>query len=221
MDVFEAFLWRTEPVRVLDTADAFTSIDLSVSSPLKEQFSGNAVSFEAAIESYLEQQKAKVAFGGYLEHRNLYKRSTIFNQTGTEDRNIHIGIDLWIKAGTNVLAALEGTVHSFANNIGLGNYGPTIILKHESEFGNFHSLYGHLSLESLENLESGAKVRKGQVIGTLGVPKVNGDYAPHLHFQLIRDIGIFLGDYPGVCSKNNIDYYRKNCPDPNLLLKLK
>jgi uncharacterized protein YaeQ len=45
----------------------------------------------------------------YNEERNLYQRSTIFKDEDTEERNIHIGLDLWIKAGTPILAALEGT----------------------------------------------------------------------------------------------------------------
>ena len=58
-------------------------------------------------------------------------------------------------------------------------------------------------------------------IGNLGVASVNGDYAPHLHFQIIRDLEDNFGDYPGVASENNIPFYKRNCPDPNLLLKLK
>jgi murein DD-endopeptidase MepM/ murein hydrolase activator NlpD len=68
----------------------------------------------------------------------------------TEERNIHIGLDLWIKAGTPILAALEGTLHSFNFNAGFGDYGPTIILEHKVENQTF-ILYGHLSLDSLED----------------------------------------------------------------------
>ena len=50
--------------------------------------------------------------------------------------------------------------------------------------------------------------------------KENGDYPPHLHFQIILDIENFYGDYPGVCSENDLKYYSQNCPDPNLVLKL-
>jgi hypothetical protein len=42
-----------------------------------------------------------------------------------------------------------------------------------------------------------------------------------LHFQIIEEISNTFGDYPGVCSKSDLDYYLKNCPDPNLLLKIK
>ena len=54
----------------------------------------------------------------------------------------------------------------------------------------------------------------------VGYSEVNGDYAPHLHFQIIKNIENFEGDYPGVTSQNNLAFYRANCPDPNLVLKL-
>jgi murein DD-endopeptidase MepM/ murein hydrolase activator NlpD len=76
-------------------------------------------------------------------------------------------------------------------------------------------------MQSIENIKVGAAVLQGQVIGNLGVASVNGDYAPHLHFQIIRDLEDNFGDYPGVASENNIPFYKSNCPDPNLLLKLK
>ena len=84
----------------------------------------------------------------------------------------------------------------------------------------FYTLYGHLSAESLTNLEIGKVFLKGEKIATLGNYPINGDYAPHLHFQIIKNIEEYKGDYPGVCSATTLDYYLNNCPDPNLLLKL-
>lgn len=176
--------------------------------------------FEEFVENHLLKNMAKVAFGGYLEHRNLYKRSENFNQKNSEERNIHIGLDLWIKAGTSVLSALDGKIHSFQNNTLLGDYGPTIIVEHEIEGFTFYTLYGHLSLESLNNKRLGQLVKKGEKIAELGKPPVNGDYAPHLHFQIIKNIQHKKGDYPGVCSLTEVDFYKENCPDPNLLLKI-
>ena len=177
--------------------------------------------FEEFVENYFSKNQAKVAYGGYLEHRNLYQRSTVFKDVNVEERNIHIGLDLWIKAGTPVLAALDGTIHSFQNNLALGDYGPAIIVEHEIDNEIFYTLYGHLSLESLDRKTEGQKVNKGEIIGSLGAPPVNGDYAPHLHFQIIKDLQGKKGDYPGVSSKKELEFYKENCPDPNLLLKIK
>lgn len=180
----------------------------------------NASDFEVYIQNYLERNAVKVAYGGYIETRHMYKRSTIFKKEATPERDIHIGLDLWIHAGTTVLAALDGKVHSFKNNIGMGDYGPTIVLEHEIEDEIFYTLYGHLSLESIQNLAVGTFFKKGEDLATLGNSSENGDYAPHLHFQIIRDIQDYWGDYPGVCNINDLNFYIENCPDPNLLLKI-
>ena len=63
-------------------------------------------------------------------------------------------------------------------------------------------------------------VKKGERIATLGLPPINGDYAPHLHFQIIIDMEGKVGDYPGVCSEKTLPFYKSNCPDPNILLKI-
>ncbi|MEM8845731.1 MAG: peptidase M23, partial [Bacteroidota bacterium] len=70
-------------------------------------------------------------------------------------------------------------------------------------------------------LKKGMHFKMGEELATLGAPEVNVNYAPHLHFQIIEDIQGYEGDYPGVCSQKELHFYKKNCPNPNLLLKLK
>ncbi|MBY0486404.1 MAG: peptidoglycan DD-metalloendopeptidase family protein [Flavobacteriaceae bacterium] len=220
-----ALLESLKDVKVIDSSidySDYVAIDLSASNEeLFKLNSTDAVAFENYIEEYLSKNNAKVAFGGYQEIRNLYKRSTVFNSEDSDERNIHIGLDLWIKAGTSVLAALDGTIHSFQNNTALGDYGPTIILEHQLDEIKFYTLYGHLSLDSLNDKQIGTKVKKGATIATLGSPPINGDYAPHLHFQIIIDIESKTGDYPGVCNEKKLSFYSQNCPNPNLLLKIR
>jgi murein DD-endopeptidase MepM/ murein hydrolase activator NlpD len=224
MKTLEALLEEIQNVKVIDHSigfDKYISFDLSVSNnDLTTLNIQNAADFENYIGNYLNKHKAKIAYGGYNEERNLYKKSAIFNDNETDERNIHIGIDLWIKAGTSILAALDGKIHSFNFNTGLGNYGPTIILEHYIEKHTFYTLYGHLSVESIENIEIGDTIKKGQLFATLGDASVNGGYSPHLHFQIINDIQANFGDYPGVCSKKHLPFYLKNCPDPNIILKI-
>lgn len=173
------------------------------------------------LQEVLHKHSAKVAYGGYLEKRSLYDRSDYFQAEDDKDkRNIHLGIDLWCAANTKVLSPLSGQVHSFQINTNFGDYGPTLILKHEFADLVFYTLYGHLSVASLENKFVGQKIKSGEAMATLGSWEVNGEYAPHLHFQIIVDLQDNSGDYPGVCSQNTLDYYRKNCPDPNLILKI-
>lgn len=212
------------PTKVIDAAidfSEYTPLNLSVSNlDLKNANLDNSEDFEKYIIKYLKEKNAKVAFGGYIEGRYLYQRSPIFFNNSKPERNIHIGLDLWAEAGTAVLAALDGKIHSFKNNEGLGDYGPTIILEHEVENEKFYTLYGHLSLESIENLNIGDNFKQGDKIATLGKASVNGDYAPHVHFQIIHKIEDYWGDYPGVCNTKDLNFYIENCPDPNLLLKI-
>lgn len=215
------FLQSTKPVRVIGGGTKGIPLDLSPSNiELQHVDVSNSASFSVYVNSLIEQNNADFAWGGYLEKRSIYKRSTVFNDDSVPERNIHLGIDLWCKAETSVFAALDGVIHSFQNNEAWGDYGPTIILEHRIEGSTFYSLYGHLAAESLDGITTGQKVQKGEQIAILGDAAVNGDYPPHLHFQLIRDLQGKKGDYPGVCAKSEVEYYQKNCPNPNLLLGL-
>ncbi|PNQ72129.1 peptidase M23 [Hanstruepera neustonica] len=217
--------FSSNPCFVLDKAiplQKYVPIDLSVNNHHLDSFNlESSVAWEAYITNYCKVRNAQVAFGGYLEKRNIYKRSNHFNAAHLDsERNIHLGIDLWTSVETPIFVPLDGVIHSYANNTNFGDYGPTIILKHEINGFTFHTLYGHLSMESIENKKIGQVYKTGDHLATLGSSAVNGDYAPHLHFQIIIDIENYHGDYPGVCSQSNVTHYQTNCPDPNLLLRL-
>ncbi len=224
MQNFVDFLSHLESAKVIEPSIDYCdyiALDLSVSNTeLNNHKLETASDYEVFIHNHLNKNNAKIAFGGYLETRNLYKRSTVFKNENTEERNIHIGLDLWINKQASVHAAIDGKIHSFQNNTALGDYGPTIILEHEINEYKFYTLYGHLSEDSLINKIIGQKVTQGEQIANLGLPPINGDYAPHLHFQIILDIEEKIGDYPGVCSENNLSFYKNNCPNPNVLLKI-
>jgi murein DD-endopeptidase MepM/ murein hydrolase activator NlpD len=200
----------------------YVALDLSVTnSDLQNHILETAQDYEVFIQKQLDANQGKIMFGGYIEIRNLYQRSTVFKNSNTEERNIHIGLDLWINEQAPIYAALDGKIHSFQNNTALGDYGPTIILEHQINDFKFHTLYGHLSEASLEGKNIGDFISKGTQIATLGLPPINGDYAPHLHFQIIIDMEGKFGDYPGVCSEKKLSFYKENCPDPNWLLKIR
>jgi len=215
----------TKPLYVIDKEiplGQYVPISISAeNTDLKTFDVSSSNAWEEYLTKYLQNKQARVAYGGYFETRDIYKRSGHFNASQATERNIHLGIDLWCNVGTKVLSVLEGEIHSFKNNTNFGDYGPTIIIKHHFEEFVFYSLYGHLSVDSIENISVGQKVNRGEIIGALGESKVNGDYAPHLHFQLIIDIEDYFGDYPGVCAQKDVAFYKQNCPDPNLLLKLR
>ena len=185
------------------------------------------------INRMLLQHRAKYGIGGYGEHRTLYARSKHFDNalaTGSESqrdssgeaepRRLHLGVDIWGPAGTKVMAPLNGIVHSFAFNNNDSDYGATLILTHNIEGVGFHTLYGHLSLNSIKNLYEGKNIRKGEVIAEFGMRFENGNWPPHLHFQLISDMRDWKGDYPGVCRFSERQQWLDGCPDPNLILRM-
>ena len=214
-----------KPIPVIETTiplEKYLKIDISEKNIEIANFDiSSSKEWRKYMNSYLKKYEKELAYGGYLETRNLYDRSVYFNNLAEhKKRNIHLGIDLWCKENTKVVAILDGKVHSFKNNDNYGDYGPTIILKHKIKNEIFYSLYGHLSMLSIATIKVGDAILQGSILGFLGDSSVNGDYAPHLHFQIIRKIEENFGDYPGVSSEEDIEFYKSNCPDPNLLLKL-
>ncbi len=174
--------------------------------------------FNAFVEALLEKEQATFGVGGYFENRTIYRRSAHFS--GQESRCIHLGVDIWASAFTPVFTPLDSIVHSFKDNSGFGDYGPTIILEHQLGGNHFYSLYGHLSKRSLEGLRVGQLIKKGTAFTELGPAPENGDWPPHLHFQLIADMQGMNGDFPGVAAPSEMEKYRMLCPDPNLILNL-
>lgn len=214
-----------EEIFVVDysiSIDDYVAIDLSKQNEDLKLFDvSSSKAWEIYINNYLKKANKKVAYGGYLEHRNLYDRSDYFSsQTEEAQRNIHLGLDLWCPAGTDILAAFNGVIHSFNDNTNFGDYGPTIILEHSLGTDKFYTLYGHLSRASIKNIKVGQSVKQGDIIAQLGDAKVNGDYAPHLHFQIIKDLQGKEGDYPGVCSAKELEFYKQNTIDPKPILGL-
>jgi 4-aminobutyrate aminotransferase-like enzyme/Ser/Thr protein kinase RdoA (MazF antagonist) len=199
--------------------DKVVVFDLSVGSP---EFSdpeelADTDAFTKKIFARMKDAGVRVGVGRYNEARLLYT-SDVFKSDDGESRTIHIGIDLFMKAGSPVFAPLDGMIHSFANNAAPLDYGPAIIVEHEAGDSTFFTLYGHLSEESLVDLKPGKPVKRGDRIASIGTPPTNGGWPPHLHFQIITDMLGKQGDFPGVAPASQRDVWLSICPDANLIL---
>lgn len=215
--------------------DPYLVLNFSATNP---DLAGLDLTDTAAFTDYvfgkLRDAGARVGVGGYNEHRVIYCRSPHFQQTteppcdryrtgapaGAGPREIHLGIDVWAEAGTPVFAPLDGVVHSFRDNAHFGDYGPTIILEHNTPTGKLFSLYGHLTRASLDGLYESKAVAANVKIAEIGPYPENGDWPPHLHFQLMTDMLGMRGDFPGVCSLTDRAKFLAICPDPNGLLRI-
>ena len=178
----------------------------------------DTAAFSDYVTNTLQQNNCRYGIGGYFENRVLYARSTHFN-TSDEPRTLHLGVDIWADAGTPVFAPFSGKIHSHADNNHFGDYGATIILEHSFYGLNFYALYGHLNRKSLEGLFPGKIIRQNEKIAEFGIAEENGNWPPHLHYQLMFDIEEKTGDYPGVCKLSEKEKYLQNIPDPNLILR--
>lgn len=201
--------------------DRLNALNLTAgNTTLTPEVIADADAMTAYINSELQRTASRYAIGGYAEHRTIYNYNPHFDTDGGEPRRLHLGTDIWGTAGTPIFAPLTGRVHSFKNNATFGDYGGTIILQHELEGAVFHTLYGHLAVKSLEGLHEGKVIAKGEQVAELGEAHENGGWSPHLHFQVILDMGGAWGDYAGVCRFSERERYLANCPDPDGILGL-
>lgn len=203
------------------TLNADNTLPLDFSPANKELQSvnlSNTAEFDTYVFGLLKASGKSYGIGGYFEHRAIYSRSEVFATEKEDFRDIHLGVDVWAEAGHPVSAPMAGKVHSFQDNEGFGNYGPTIILEHELHGHKLYSLYGHLSRSDLQGLEVGKEIAAGEEFCHLGPYPENGDWPAHVHFQLMWDMQGNVGDFPGVCSHRDIEKFKALCPDPNLLI---
>lgn len=174
----------------------------------------------AQIFSLLNEAGADLAIGHYCENRMVYQGEA-FSIDSPARRSVHLGVDLFAPAGTAVFAAFDGVVEYFNDNNVYLDYGPVIILRHQTDTGvPFFTLYGHLSRPSLENLYLGKKISAGDLIATMGEEHENVGWPPHTHFQLLTDLcGMGLDIY-GVAPLLELPVWRSISPNPNLALRI-
>jgi 4-aminobutyrate aminotransferase-like enzyme/Ser/Thr protein kinase RdoA (MazF antagonist) len=169
----------------------------------------------------MKRAGVRVGVGRYNEARPLYS-SPLFGSVDnpvSERRTIHLGIDLFVEPGAALRAPLDGVVHVLAHNAAPQDYGPLVILRHETDGGEeFFTLYGHLATKMLANLRVGQHVTRGEEFASVGEIVENGGWPPHVHFQIILDLLDLGADFPGVAYASQRAVWTSISPDPNLLL---
>lgn len=197
------------------------NLDLSVASKWIGHTSdyANLELFEFKINQLQKEHPTKLIAGGYLEPRSVYTSSNYdkIGNYGRESRSIHLGIDFWLPAQTPVHALLDGKIVTAVNDADDKAYGGLIILKHQTEAFEFYTLYGHLSLASISDKKLGDIIKKGDCLGYLGNAAENGNWVPHLHFQVLLSILDYKNDFPGVAYYSELNTWKSICPDPILL----
>jgi len=215
---------EVEPVIELPEEEAgLTVLDLSVASAdVDVRATDDVPAFTERVFRTIADRGARVGVGRYLEPRGFYRSDGFAGRAGDprERRTVHLGIDLFVEAGSDVRAPLAGTVKLIQNNTARLDYGPTVVLEHPSPQGRFWTLYGHLDLASIEELELDRAVAAGETFARIGTPPENGDWPPHLHFQIVTHFLGHGGDYPGVAAPRERTVWSSFSPDPNAILRL-
>lgn len=145
-------------------------------SALVQQFQGGAYSVgrydENRVGLYTTPQ-FQTSLADY-DPKETEKKSS---DSGTR-RTVHMGVDLGAPVGTPVHSFSDGTIHSVGFNDGLGDYGYVVVLEHQLAPHKpvVWALYGHLSNSHHATLQVGQRIRKGQVIGTIGDVHENGGW---------------------------------------------
>lgn len=201
-----------------ELADA-TVLDLSVDSAdlgMLETMEDRAT-FDAWVD-----RAGRIAIGRYDETRLAYATPAFLveREGWFERRTVHLGIDVFARAGTAVCAPLEGVVESVADHDVRLDYGPALVLRHETGADAFWTLWGHLDPSVLEALEPGQRIAVGEPFAAIGSRPRNGDWPPHVHVQLVLDSLGIEGSFPGVAAPADRALWTAVSPDPSALLGL-
>ena len=207
--------------------DPVLLMDTSVSSPHlgNPSLGYDPVAATKDVFRALEDSNCLAGIGKYDEYRLIYDSEDFIDFTGHQ-RTLHLGIDVFMPAGSRVFAPLDGKVFALCNNTSKFDYGGSIILQHRigSDAGDnadditFYTLYGHLRAESFTHLHKGMSVKAGKMIALMGDIEENGYWPPHVHFEIITDLIGQTETFVGVGSHHYRNVWKSICPDPNLIL---
>lgn len=203
---------RTTPVAPLD----FSAGSALISSVPEEN---TPAALDARVRQVLAEHGASIGVGGYDEARLIYRWPNA--PASGEPRTIHVGLDLSLAAGAPLYAPLDGVVHGFENATGYHDYGPLIVLRHETSHDPpipFYTFYGHLSVDSLEGLAIGQRIARGQRFARIGSAPTNGHWWEHVHVQLVTDMLDVPCNVDGAVRASQRRVWQSVFPDPNLLL---
>lgn len=162
--------------------------------------------------------KSPYGIGRYNEKRpGMYVTELFTAEEKRKIRDVHVGIDIAAPVGTEVFAFCEGEIFMTAINAAAGDYGGTVITRHEIKGHSLWALHGHLSHASTRFKKPGEKIKGGDVVAWVGDRTENGGWNPHLHFQLSWKRPEVC-DLPGVVNDADLEQALATYPDPRLVL---
>ena len=144
--------------------------------------------------------RAECSYGGWFEDRSTLWHGH-YMQAGY---TYHLGVDFNVPAHSRIYSPCEGIpVEIWYDKDQVGGWGGRIVLKIKPQ------LYLVIAHMGRIDIKVGRKVRKGQLLGNVGVPENNGNWFPHLHAQLVRGKFEAIDGYGEFSPKN-----QRKFPDP-------
>ena len=198
-------------------------IDLSVDGAVspRNPLDLDLTALNHAIE--ISMAGAAVGLGRYGEPRLIYAGPEFRkgSHPASDRRTVHLAVDVFIEAGTQIHAPLDGIVHAVEIRPERLDYGGVAVLEHRTPDGDpFFTLFGHLASDVVERLSPGQSIAAGDVIALIGKPDENGGWAPHVHFQLgLTTLGRGA-DWPGVADPDEAASWESLFPNGAALLNL-
>jgi 4-aminobutyrate aminotransferase-like enzyme/Ser/Thr protein kinase RdoA (MazF antagonist) len=170
---------------------------------------------QAIWQAYCRDNGIALGIGPWGEERSVYAGEMFVSRFIEKTRRTrHLGLDLFMAAGTKVFTPLPATVVSVEIEEDPLGYGCLIALRHEPEgCPPFTSLWGHLAHEAMHRLTPGERLEAGALVGEMGAPAENGGWAPHLHLQLSTDTSLSATEILGVGEPRYLDVWAELFPD--------
>jgi len=170
---------------------------------------------QAIWQAYCNERGIDLGIGPWGEARTVYSGDMFVSRLIDETRRTrHLGLDLFMAAGTRLYTPLAATVVSVEIEKDPLGYGCLIALRHEPEgCPAFVSLWGHLAHEALGRLKAGDRLDAGALIGEMGASTENGGWAPHLHLQISTETRLSATEILGVGEERYLDVWAELFPD--------
>ncbi|KQU66769.1 hypothetical protein ASC75_09120 [Aminobacter sp. DSM 101952] len=156
-----------------------------------------------------------LGIGPWGEARTVYTSDIFWSRFVEGARRVHhLGLDLFMPAGSRVYTPLAATVKSVEIEDDPLGYGCLVALEHAPQgCPPFVTLWGHMAHEAMSRLKPGQRLEAGALVGAMGAPAENGGWAPHLHFQISTDPDLAARDILGVGEARYLDVWAELFPD--------
>lgn len=166
-------------------------------------------------DDFCARNHIQLGLGPWGEKRTVYTDEAFRSRFVEGERRVHhLGLDLFMPAGTPVYTPLAATVRSVEIEAVPLGYGGLIALEHEPEgCPPFITLWGHMAHEAVSRLKPGDRLAAGELVGHMGDMHENGGWTPHLHFQISTDTSLSATEILGVGESAYLDVWADIFPD--------